>query len=173
MKKAFAFSFLVILLLNTAGYFISFSIERYKIHEQTERLLKQEAQKHSQQFAFTPRQFKRLRRYENGKEFSMGGYMYDVISAEFKNGKFILTAYCDHKETNLLEKFSALFGKQTAQTNSKLPLPLFGLIGFMPTITSWQYHAPLRQLGTFAFNSSRLLSVSLNISSPPPDCNFL
>ncbi len=169
MRKIFAFSFLAILLLNTFGYFVSFSVKRYHIRRQVERLLKQEAKKHTQQFTFTPNQFKRLRRCENGKEFSMGGYMYDVVKTEFKNGSFILTAYCDHKETNLLGKFSALFGKQTAHTNSKIPLPVFSLMEFIPAGTYWQCQVPELCIGIFALYKAPVLKLALDVASPPPD----
>lgn len=173
MRKVFAFSFLAILLLNTFGYFISFSIERLKIRADIERTLKLAKQQHTQLFTFTPKQYESLPRFENDQEFSLNGNRYDVLETYKKEGNIIIAAFFDEKETDLLETFIALFSKQSTPSNQKQVIPAFTLLEFVNTTISWHCYVPLRQLGFFAPRNSKLLSVSLNISSPPPDSNFL
>jgi len=172
MKKIIALSFILILLVNVFGYFISFSIQRYKIKQEVKQLVKQEKRRNTQHFIFTAQQYERLRQYENGNEFSLNGCMYDVVKKEFVNGNIILTAYYDHQETDLLTKFISFFNEESEQHNSKHTLLGFCLLEFILHNTEWQFSPEATTLLLPSYNTTILSVPHTDLVSPPPDLLF-
>ena len=160
---------MVVLFVNICGYFISFSIERYKVRAQVKQMLKQEKQKHTQQFIFTGTEYNRLSKYEGGREFSLNGGMYDVVKKEIKEGKIILTAYYDHKETSLLDKFVSFFSEETNAAKGKQTIPVFGLLEFVSPAGEWKCYNTLTCLQLYRSNSEFPSQLSVELVSPPPD----
>src|SRR5436190_9978548 len=116
MRKIISFSFIAVLFINLFGYFVSFTIQRYKIREEVRKLIKGEMMKHTQQFVFTEAEYNQLSQYDGGSEFSLNGCMYDVVKKEMKSGKIILTAYFDHQETGLLDKLVSFFDEEKSSS---------------------------------------------------------
>lgn len=160
---------MVVLLVNICGYFISFSVQRYKIRAEVKQLLKQEKQKHTQQFVFTEAEYNRLNKYEGGREFSLNGGMYDVMKKEIKQGKIILTAYFDHKETGLLSKLVSFFNEESNAAKGKQTIPAFSLLEFVSPAGEWKCYNNFTCLGLYHSNPQFLSQLSVESVSPPPD----
>ena len=167
-----ALSFIVVLLVNMFGYFISFSIQRYQVRQEVKQLLKQEKRKHTEQFIFTAQQYAHLRQYDGGKEFSLNGGMYDVVKKEMKDGNIILIAYYDHQETDLLTKFISFFNQESEQHSNKQILPGFCLLEFIFYTTEWKF-CPTATVSLLPTYNATILTVKhSNLVSPPPDTFF-
>lgn len=135
------------------------------------QLMKVEKMKHTQQFVFTEHEYEQLSKLEGGKEFTLNGGLYDVVKKEVKEGKIILTAYYDHKETGLLGRFLSYFNEDTQSEKGTHTTPLFSLLEFVFHNSEWKCY-----VASVCFNihsySSNLLMLSLDSSSPPPDTPF-
>lgn len=167
-----ALSFIVVLMVNVFGYFISFTIQRYQIRQEVKQLLKQEKRKYTQQFIFTVEQYAHLRQYEGGKEFSLNGGMYDVVKKELKDSNIILTAYYDHQETDLLTKFISFFNQESEKHTGKYTLPGFCLLEFIFHTTEWKF-CPTATISFLPIYNTTILAVKhTNLVSPPPDLLF-
>jgi hypothetical protein len=167
VRKILAIALTVILFANVFGYFISFSVQRYKIKAEVKQLLKKQRMKQTQVFAFTKEEYQSLKKFENGKEFLLNGGMYDVVKKELHGGKVILTAYYDHAETGLIDKLVSYFNEDTTSKGNHT-LPLFSLLEFVFYPTEWMcYNHTV--LITVVPDSCGLLALSLDSDSPPPD----
>ena len=132
-------------------------------------MLKAEKKKHTQQFVFTSKEYKQLRKFEGGKEFSLNGGMYDVVKREVKDGKVILTAYYDHAETGLLAKLVSFFDEESNSAKGKQIIPVFSLPEFVSPESEWKYYNTLSYLPFYHSNSQFFSQLSVDLVSPPPD----
>ena len=172
MRKVVAVSFVVVLLVNLFGYFISFCVQRYKIRAEVKQMLKLEKIKHTQQFVFTEAEYNQLTKYEGGREFRLNGGMYDVVKKELKDGKVVLFAYCDHKETGLLGKFLSYFNEENQPSQSTHRLTAFSLLEFVSPYYEWKCYNTLTRLPICHSYLDFLCQLSVDLVTPPPDLSF-
>lgn len=169
MRKVLSATLIVILFINLFGYFISFTAQRCKIRAEVRELLKQEKIKSARHFVFTAEEFAMLDIREGGKEFCLNGDMYDVIGKSYSRGKVILTAFYDHKETGLIDKFVSFFGEENSSSKDKQQVPEFSLLEFVSPDGEWKVHNPLRSLSMFNAKPEFISPLSVDLLSPPPD----
>jgi len=160
---------MVVLLVNIFGYFISFSVQRYKIRAEVKQMLKEERKKYTQQFVFTEDEYAKLNQYEGGREFSLNGGMYDVVKKELKHGKIILTAYYDHKETGLLDKLVSFFDEESNAAKGKQTIPAFSLLEFVSPAGEWKCYNSFTCLRLYHSKPEFPSQLSVDLVSPPPD----
>jgi hypothetical protein len=171
VRKIISLSLIAILLINLFGYFISFTVQRARIRTEVKQLMKAEKMKHTQQFVFTEHEYEQLSKEDNGKEFKLNGGLYDVVKKEAVDGKIILTAYYDHKETGLLDKFTSYFTDETQPDKGKQTVPVFSLLEFIFHNADWKCYDSFVCFRLTSY-SSNLLSLTLDSASPPPDLVF-
>ena len=157
------------LLLSIFGSQLSFMLERHAVRSQMQQMLKAEKRKAARQFVFTQQEFAALQQYENGREFSLNGNMYDVVSKEVRNGQIVLTAFFDHKETSLIGRFVSLFEEENASKTAshsyqkRISLPEF--VWQQPEL----FIATSATFTTLFLPESKVLSYTSDTQSPPPD----
>lgn len=141
-------------------------LERNAVRSEMRQMIKAEKRRSAKEFVFTAEEYAALHQYEGGKEFSLNGDMYDVVSKEVRNGKVILTAYFDHKETSLLGKFVAMFEEDNRTTHhyqKRIHLPEFvwqeSLLLSTPAVT----------FVSLQCSTSKPVSYITETQSPPPD----
>jgi hypothetical protein len=169
MRPALAVSFILLLFVSLFGFHISFMAQRNAIRNEMRQIIKAEKKKHTRQFVFTEEEYKRLNKYEGGKEFSLHGNMYDVVKKETLPGKVILTAYFDHKETHLLQTFLQLFEEDRAShDNANKTKSTFSLPEFIQEDNA--YCLVVNTIVFRLFNTgSHTLTAFYNPLTPPPD----
>jgi hypothetical protein len=171
VRKVVSLSFLVILLINVFGYFISFSVQRNKIKEVVKHFLRGERSEATQQFAFTEQQFASLNMVGNDSEFTLDGSLYDVVNKELRDGRIVITAYYDHQETGLLSRFISYFSEENQSTKGKQILPVFSLLEFVFSSYEWKCYDTFVCCNIPSYVSN-LINPSLDLASPPPDLIF-
>ena len=169
MRKIIAWSLIAIVVVNIFGYLISFGIQNHKIKEDVERTLEQGKNIYTQQFVFSVMEYGQLHFYENGKELSIEGSMYDVVRKELKDGKVFLTVCYDNKETGLLNELASFFTEERLPIKHKYAIPTFSLLEFVFKISEWKSFLPTSILVPSPFFNQRLFSLLLDIACPPPD----
>ena len=173
MRKILAASLIVILFVNLFGYFISFTAERMKIHEEVKQMMLQAKLKDAAQFVFTNAEYEKLSKYENGKEFSLKGELYDVVSKKMCNGKIILTAVYDHSESDLFHEFVSFFKNETSsEKNKQQQISSFTLFEFIAATSIWKCFATVTSMSLPSYSSALLAFVS-SIQLPPPDATIV
>jgi hypothetical protein len=127
MRAFAALAFVLLLLLSVFGSYFAFMAERHAIKREVKQLLQAEKIKNAREFVFTIQEYRQLKKYEGGKEFSLNGDMYDVVSKKEQDGKIIVVAYFDHKETSLFDKFVKLFddGPLKEKSSNRYQTPIF------------------------------------------------
>ncbi len=141
-------------------------LERQAVRSEMRQMIKAEKRRWAKEFVFTAEEYAVLHKYEGGKEFSLNGDMYDVVSKEVRNGKIILTAYFDHKETSLLGKFVTIFEEDSRTSHhyqKRIHLPEFvwqeSFLLSMPPATFISFHPS---------TNKPVLHIT-ETQSPPPD----
>lgn len=125
--------------------------------------------KHTKQFVFTFKEYEQLSKYEGGEEFSLNGGMYDVVKKEVKNGKVILHAFYDHKETGLIGSLISYFQDENIPVKSKRSaISSFSISEFVFTPNEWQIFLSY-SFSPLHLYSSVITSLKLDTLSPPPD----
>ncbi len=169
MRRILATTLIVVLFVNLFGYFIAFTAKQYKVKAEVTAALKAEKIKHTQQFVFTPAEYKQLDTREWGKEFCLNGNMYDVVEKREVDGNVILTAYYDHKETGLLTKFVSFFKNETESAGRKTKhLISFALLEFTLSSKAAAY-IPEQKVFRLPVSSTSLQHTFGDTQSPPPD----
>ncbi|MCW5908331.1 MAG: hypothetical protein KIS94_10750 [Chitinophagales bacterium] len=174
MRAFAALAFVLLLLLSLFGSYFAFMAERYAIKKEVKQLLKAEKIKNAREFVFTAGEYRQLKKYEGGKEFSLNGDMYDVVSKKERDGKIILVAYYDHKETSLLDKFVKLFddGPQKEKSSNRYQTHIF-----LPEFTAtglWMVTPPsLSVVELMDVAKHAIISNYGETPTPPPDSLLL
>ena len=101
--------------------------------------------------------------WEDDKEFTLGGKMYDVVSKEIVNGKQI--AYCvdDKKETILIEKYNKEHKKNKDSKTSNVQ---FSIV-FCEAIPAFSF-PKFTHTKPKVFFTSNLFLAEKKADSPPP-----
>ena len=158
-------SLLSLLLLNIFGFFASFVVQRQMIRKE----VRVEKRKHTRPFVFTLKEYEQLCKYEKGEEFRLNGGLYDVVKKEVRNGKIILHAFYDHKETSLIGTLISYFQDENIPVKSKRSaISSFSISEFVFTPNEWQIFLSYSFSPLHLF-SSVITSLKLDTLSPPPD----
>ncbi|MFZ5970056.1 MAG: hypothetical protein ACOYXA_00555 [Bacteroidota bacterium] len=127
MKRAAAFFFLSLLLLNIAGAYVYFFVRLQQIKTQMRAELKYKPVEELEVLELTQNAFQQALVGEH--EIEVGGKMYDIARVERKGGRVIVYALHDEAEDNLLSLLDAILKNAT---KDKKPLP--STIGGLPTL---------------------------------------
>ena len=133
--------------------------------------IKQPQQNSSYCITLSQHDFENIVWAREGKEFRLNKKLYDVASIEFANGAVKIFVEEDAAESELVEKFIALFStsKQNDQTNSPLQILLDHFLKeFTTTSVAVLYHPTFTS--NFLFQKEiHFSSFISNRQSPPPD----
>lgn len=100
-----------------------------------------------------------------GKEFTMNGELYDVISVKEQNGSLIIHAINDKDEQQLISTFAK---QQKGKQNTSLTQLL--TVVFVEQEIGIDINAPVCYLKTNLHNNTSPLSaIALPVQLPPPD----
>src|SRR5689334_24395148 len=157
-------------LLNITAYHLIFYFRQEKIKtEMREGIRMQRYSEHETDFTFSLNDKRSIDQlaWEGDDEFSFNGEMYDVIEKKNENGRLIIRAIADNRETDLLNKVRGHWD-QNEQSN-KVADELFQILQSL-------YHSPKAQtlvlirpsVNRNAFISLPLPSLAKTIPTPPP-----
>lgn len=171
MKVIIAFLLSSILMVHFLGHGLTFMVQLRIARQEMKRAIKAEKAVKAVEFRFSQSEYLLLQKFENKKEFLWQGGMYDVVSKNVVNDTIVLTAYYDHRETNLMGDIARFVEKnlQIPTTNCKVAwftLSEYDVITFnWCTIQSFHsFHIP-------AFCSS-ICTIADNVELPPPDTSM-
>jgi hypothetical protein len=167
LKKGLVILFLTILCVSQTGYYF---IYKYQLR-QAKREMKAElfAKLPESSFElFIAEDNNTIVWKEDGKEFSLGGEMYDVAKIKKENGKTILYCINDKKEKILFQNFAKALKNDLSKNKSGKSSIKFQYTDF--TINAPEYNSGAISLPAYTFTlfSSSLSTVHKEINAPPP-----
>lgn len=157
---------LSIILFSENGSFFYYSYQRYKIKQEVKKQLSSTIEQGLLELVDLEKNRDEIKWEDEGKEFSLNGFMYDVKRIEVKNGKTFLVCINDQKENELLKKIVNEIQKnqKDKKNNSyKFQLPDFVVVNadaFTPSAKLIQ-----RKFSNF---SESAINFSMEILIPPP-----
>ena len=107
MKKLIVIFLSLCFLLNITGYQAIFYLRQQEIKAEMREAIRMQAySEHETDFSFSVNDRHRMDQldWEGKDEFCFNGEMYDVIEKKIENGKVIIRAIADQRETALLNK---------------------------------------------------------------------
>ena len=143
-------------------------LERKAVRKEMWQMIKAEKRKSAKEFVFTTEEYAALPKYKDGREFSLNGDMYDVVSREIRNGKVILTAYFDHKETSLLKKFVSLFNEEQAPASQTQNGKHRNLFPEFVSAGTYNLLPPVVVVFPVSVTVSAVMQPVMEVCSPPP-----
>jgi hypothetical protein len=170
LKKLIVIFLSVCFLLNIAGYHIIFYLRQEGIKtEMREAIRMQTYNENETDFVFSLNDKKAMKQleWEGDDEFSFNGDMYDVIEKNTDNGKLIIRALADKKETALLNNTKDKWSHE--EKSNKVTDELFQLLQSLFHSTRTEELVFIKPLeNRTAFISLPLPSQLKKIPTPPP-----
>jgi len=165
-----------LVLVNLSGFYIAFVLKQADIRQEMAANITRTSNEHRQTLKFDNSEFSKLLFNDDGKEFTLDGKLYDVVSIEHAGNHVNVVVEYDSKETNLVEIFDSVFNGQ--QNNDQNSAPVKSIISHIQQdyVVSLQAFK-LTSIGNDAV--CHLLNASYPISSfvgdklAPPPKHFL
>ncbi|HLP53354.1 MAG TPA: hypothetical protein VK154_20845 [Chitinophagales bacterium] len=155
-------------MVNLFGYYMSFAVQRHNARQCMKQAMRLQKMKNTTQFVFTADEYRQLKKYDGGKEFSLNGGMYDVVRTLVDGERVIVTAYYDKRETGVIDSFLAFFDEGAPLKNVP-SLRQFSLQEFVFFTTGWQICLSYQAISLPVYISSSPLAVFVSLATPPPD----
>ena len=174
MKKIVAFILLTALFLNIIGYHFIFQMQQHQVKEDMKEYLSSSKDIQNAvelRFSLADASSISKLKWEEEKEFTYNGEMYDVIKKENANGELVIQCIKDKKETHLVNNYE----KVSKETQGD-PLSKNKSTGLLKLITGIFIYTeqPVLSLPSFINNKNEkilcdaLSSGSKEILIPPP-----
>ncbi len=170
MKKTIAFFLVITLILNLLGFYVVFFLQQQGLQLQAANF--REGEQRSATMTFNKQEFEQLNWTREGKEFKLNGNLYDVVSAETDGNRVYLKVVSDNSESDLIDGFTALFGKQTGSQETGGPVKTFLqhiLLEYTLFTANFALFPDNQIAGSDSFQNDNFLSSSFSgLLSPPP-----
>ena len=121
MRQIASFLLTALILVNLFGFYTLFILERTDIRNEMAEKVNNCYIEH-QVLNFDAEQFSKLVFDDNGKEFSFGGRLYDVVSIKHEGRQVEISVDYDAKETDLVEGFKEAFAQHHDKDQASSPL---------------------------------------------------
>lgn len=162
---------LLLLFLSQGGYHLFYTIRQYEIEEEMKHRLLSSVPERLLEVVDEATNKHNIEWEEEGREFYLHGQLYDVAYIKVVNGRTLIYCLNDVKEEKLLSDLAKITGNQADQNNGnpsgshtvKFHSPdliLFAQAGTLPEQTTEQ---------KYFVHSTKLISVTTDILTPPPD----
>ncbi|MFL5810462.1 MAG: hypothetical protein ACJ749_13135 [Flavisolibacter sp.] len=167
MKKISAFILIICLFFTVMGYHFIF---RMRINEAKKEMFSRLLAQNSPEltvFSLSTEKINELE-WENEKEFSLNGQMFDVIEMKSSNGLIILKCMPDHKETALIDQYIKTNGGNNSEKQPWMVMLELATAQFVAPSTVLTLPVEKNISKTFPSFSSKLSSAISPIITPPP-----
>jgi hypothetical protein len=165
---------LICLFVEVIGFYFVFLVRRDAVKQEVWSYLQQKHQNNYAQvlsFPLNSSGTEEMPDWENEKEFSWKGVMYDVIDKKESDGKLVVTCISDDKETSLINNFEKTFSANTSNKNTKGSANQLIRLLTMPYLALSNQDDPLQLPGLHEYSDRYCLYFtqhSQDTLTPPP-----
>jgi hypothetical protein len=173
LKKIFAILLLASFSVQLTGYHLYFHFMQQDIKSTVKKKIRSNIEtKITEQFVFSLSETNagKLPQWEGDDEFRLNGEMYDVVDKKVENGEMIITCISDKKETELINNYKDVAGKDFGGSSKKRAALILKLVNTFYAIvenTVNNIHSPSAKTG-FVNNKYPLSFSTIEVLTPPP-----
>jgi hypothetical protein len=162
-----------VLVLGIFGMQVLFVIRQINVKQIARAEVQETPESQLTRFTFTQDEFNKLTRPENNdKEFVIDGKYYDTKSIKRSGNNVVVYAKYDHDEHALVIKFVKEFEKEFGDKGEgkKKRSPVKMVIHeYTKSPQNVQLTVPDNTIINLHYSASELVSVDINVQTPPPD----
>ncbi|MFS8081928.1 MAG: hypothetical protein ACMG51_00640 [Ginsengibacter sp.] len=167
MKKLSYIALLSMLLLQSGGLVLIYKVQQCMVQNEMKSVLNN----HETRFQPLTISLSVYKKNIFGNEIVIDGKLYDVNSIAISGNTVHLQVINDTKEESILEKIKDLISGTTK--HNRLPIRLVQLLSLNYILPHSHYDSALQQISqqNFLPLSTNILSLTKDVSSPPPKFN--